>query len=141
MALKVFVDSDVIISSLISSTGSAFLLLNQTGDIEFYISNISMEELERVMERLNLDASNLKRLAKKRFTIFQLGKTAEEVKKQFSDYVLDIDDAHIVAGAVRAKVQFLISYNTKHFKSDKLRKNFNIILSTPANFIQYLRSL
>src|SRR3989344_1793362 len=141
MALKVFVDSDVVISSLISSTGAAFLLLNQTDDIELYISNISMSELERVMERLSLDASNLKKLAKKRFTIFQLGKTVAEVKKQFSDYVLDIDDAHIVAGAVRAKVQFLISYNTKHFKSDKLREDFNIILSTPANFLQYLRSL
>lgn len=141
MALKVFVDSDVVISSLISSTGAAFLLLNQTDDIELYISNISMSELERVMERLSLDGQTLKKLAKKRFTIFQLGKTVEEVKKQFSNYVLDIDDAHIVAGAVRAKVQFLISYNTKHFKSDKLRENFNIILSTPANFLQYLRSL
>ena len=141
MALRVFVDSDVVISSLISSTGAAFLLLNQTDDIELYISNISMSELERVTERLSLDGQTLKKLAKRRFTILQLGKTAEEMKKQFSDYVLDIDDAHIVAGAVRAKVQFLISYNTKHFKSDKLREDFNIILSTPANFLQYLRSL
>ena len=100
-----------------------------------------MSELEKVMERLSLDGQTLKKIAKKKFTIFQLGKTAGEVKKQFSDYVLDIDDAHIVAGAVRAKVQFLISYNTKHFKSDKLREDFNIILSTPANFLQYLRSL
>jgi len=141
MALVVFVDSDVVISSLISSTGAAFLLLNQTDDIELYISNISMSELEKVMERLSLDRQTLKKLAKKRFTILQLGKTVGEMKKQFSDYVLDIDDAHIVAGAVRAKVQFLISYNTKHFKSDKLREDFNIILSTPANFLQYLRSL
>ena len=141
MPLKVFVDSDVVISSLISSTGAAFLLLNQTDDIELYISNISMSELEKVMERLSLDRQTLKKLAKKRFTILQLGKTVGEMKKQFSDYVLDIDDAHIVAGAVRAKVQFLISYNTKHFKSDKLREDFNIILSTPANFLQYLRSL
>ncbi len=141
MALRVFVDSDVVISSLISSTGAAFLLLNQTDDIELYISNISMAELERVMERLSLDRQTLKKLAKKRLTVFQLTKTLEEATKQFSDYVLDTDDAHIVAGAVRAKVQFLISYNTKHFKSDKLRENFNIILSTPANFLQYLRSL
>ena len=141
MALRVFVDSDVVISSLISSTGAAFLLLNQTDDIELYISNISMSELEMVMERLSLDGQTLKKLAKRRFTILQLGKTPEEMKKQFSDYVLDIDDAHIVAGAVRAKVQFLISYNKKHFKGDKLKENFNIILSTPANFLQYLRSL
>ena len=141
MALRVFVDSDVVISSLISSTGAAFLLLNQTDDIELYISNISMSELEMVTERLSLDGQTLKKLAKRRFTILQLGKTPEEMKKQFSDYVLDIDDAHIVAGAVRAKVQFLISYNTKHFKGDKLKENFNIILSTTANFLQYLRSL
>ena len=45
MPLKVFVDSDVIISSLISSTGAACILLNQK-DLDLFISNVSLKELE-----------------------------------------------------------------------------------------------
>jgi len=141
MALKVFVDSDVVISSLISSTGAAFLLLNQTTDLELFISNTSKDELEKVVDRLDLSSVLLKQLTQTRFTIINLEKTLEEIKKDFEDYVLDIDDAHIVAGAKKAEVNFLISYNTKHFKVDKIKDDFNIILTTPSNLLQYLRSI
>jgi len=141
VALKVFVDSDVVISSLISSTGAAFLLLNQTTDIELFISNKSKEELEKVVDRLGLSSIELKQLIQTRVTTIHLEKTLEEIKKEFADHVLDIDDAHIVAGAKKAKVNFLISYNTKHFKADKIKDDFNIILTTPSNLLQYLRSI
>jgi len=141
MALKVFVDSDVVISSLISSTGAAFLLLNQTTDIELCISNKSKEELEKVVDRLDLSSIELKQLIQTRVTTIHLEKTLKEIKKEFADHVLDIDDAHIVAGAKKAKVNFLISYKTKHFKADKIKDDFNIILTTPSNLLQYLRSI
>ena len=141
MALKVFVDSDVVISSLISSTGAAFLLLNQTTDIELFISNKSKEELEKVVDRLGLSSIELKQLIQTRVTTIHLEKTLKEIKKEFADHVLDIDDAHIVAGAKKAKVNFLISYKTKHFKADKIKDDFNIILTTPSNLLQYLRSI
>jgi len=141
MALKVFVDSDVVISSLIPSTGAAFLLLNQTTDIELCISNKSKEELEKVVDRLGLSSIELKQLIQTRVTTIHLEKTLKEIKKEFADHVLDIDDAHIVAGAKKAKVNFLISYKTKHFKADKIKDDFNIILTTPSNLLQYLRSI
>lgn len=141
MALKVFVDSDVVISSLISTTGAAFLILNQTGDLELFISNVSNLELEKVAERLDLDTDRLKTLIKERFTVIHLEETIEEIKTKFAEYTLDIDDSHIVAGAKFAGIQFLISYNTKHFKADKLKEDFNIILTTPSNLLQYLRSI
>ena len=140
MSLKVFVDSDVVISSLISSKGAAFLLLNKTANLELFLSNASRLELEQVAERLHLDKQKLKNLADKRFTTIHLRETAGKLKTKFADYVLDSNDAHIVAGAVKANVQFLVSYNTKHFKADKLKEDFHIILTTPANLIQYLRS-
>lgn len=141
MPLKIFADSDVIISSLISSTGAAFLLLNQTDEIQSYISNVSLQELKIVVERLNLSEIKLNNLISNKFSIVQLNRSLNEVKSEFSKYVLDIDDAHIVAGAQEASAQFLISYNTKHFKADKLKEKFNLILTTPANLLQYLRSI
>lgn len=141
MLLKVFVDSDVVISSLISSTGAAFLLLNQTKDLNLFVSNISIKELQEVSERLDLDQEQLKNLINNRFTVVQLKETIQQIKTTYLKYVLDTDDTHIVAGARIEKVQFLISYNTKHFKADRLKDDFNITLMTPANFLQYLRSI
>lgn len=141
MPLKVFIDSDVVISSLISSNGAAFLILNQTNDLDLFVSNISIRELEEVVKRLNLDQRQLKELVDQQFSVIQLKATIKEIKTSYLKYVLDIDDAHIVAGAKAKEVQFLISYNIKHFKVDKLKDDFNIRLMTPANFLQYLRSL
>ena len=138
--LRVFVDSDVVISSLISSSGAAYLLLNEIDDLNLSVYTVSNQELQEVVTRLHLSHEKLKSLIDTRFITAQLKKSIEEIKEEFSKYVLDIDDAHIVAGAKETKAQFLISYNTKHFKADKLKEDFNIILVTPANFIQYLRS-
>lgn len=141
MAIKVFVDTDVVISSLISPQGAAFLLLNQTSELNLYVSSVSAGEIGELTKRLNLNEDKLANLIGKRFSIVQLKKTVEEMKTTFKDYVLDKDDSHIVAGAKEADAQFLISYNTRHFKADKLKEDFNIILTTPANLLQYLRSL
>ncbi len=141
MPLKLFIDTDVIISSLISSNGAAFLLLNQIDDVDLFVSNVSTKEAYIVTERLSLSIEKLKQMIEERFSIVTLEKTVDILKKDFSNYVLDINDAHIVAGAKEANANFIISYNTKHFKADKLKDDFGIILTTPANILQYLRSL
>lgn len=140
MSLKIFLDSDVIISSFISKTGAAFCIVNQTDSIDRFISNISVDEIKRVSEKLSLDMPDFQEFAARKMSILVLESTIKETKSEFGQYVIDINDAHIVAGAVKGKVQFLISYNIKHFKADKLKEDFNIILTTPANFLQYLRS-
>ncbi len=138
--LKVFVDSDVIISSLISGMGAAHLLIKES-NLHLFISNHSSKELEIVVERLDLDKEALDDLIKRRFDIVQLASSLVKVKEKYRDYVTDVNDAYIVYGAVEAKVKFLVSYNLKHFKSDKIKSDFDILLVTPARFLQYLRSI
>lgn len=140
MAIKIFVDSDVVISSLISKKGAAYLLLNAK-NLEYFISNYSIKELKIVAERLDINKVSLKNLIKNRFKQIELKETTKKLKNRFNDYVLDVDDAHIVGGAHKTQVKFLISYNIKDFKVDNIKKDFNIIVTTPANFLQYLRSL
>lgn len=140
MALKIFLDSDVVISSLISSSGAAYLLINHIKNLELYISNLSLKELEVVVERLKIDKNLLTELVNNRFQKVALKDANEKIKHQYKDYVLDIDDAHIVAGAKEAQVRFLISYNLRHYKLDKIKEDFGIIVLTPAQFLQYLRS-
>ena len=140
MLFKVFVDSDVVISSLISSSGAAYLLLNST-DLELFISNLSIKELTIVAERLGIEKKELDDLIKNRFNVVQLKEKPKELKELYGHYTSDPNDCHVVAGAKVAKVEFVISYNIKHFKVDKIKQDFNIILTPPAQLLQYLRSL
>lgn len=140
MALKVFVDTDVVISSLISQKGAAHLLLNKTSGLDLIVTNISFEEQKTVAKRLNLQITDLTKL-KTRLKLTALNEAEDFYKKQYTDYVLDPNDAHVVAGAKESKVRFLITYNIRDFKVDKIKERFGIITLTPAQLLQYLRSL
>jgi predicted nucleic acid-binding protein len=140
MLIKIFVDSDVIISSLISERGAAYLLIHKN-KLDLFVSNLSVKEIGIVLKRLRYSKNKLRSLIRDKFKQVRLKEGVEGIKKQFGEYVLDFNDAHIVAGAQEAKAKFLVSYNIKDFKIDKIKKDFGIIVTTPANFLQYLRSL
>lgn len=138
--LKVFVDSDVIISSLISKLGAAYFLINEAS-FKFFISNISLKELKIVVKKLRLENETLEKLIKKQFYIMPLETNLKKIKEKYKDYVMDINDCHIIAGAVKSRAKFLVTYNLRHFKIDKIKRDFNLLIMTPAIFLQYLRSL
>ncbi|TSC87585.1 MAG: Uncharacterized protein G01um10147_563 [Microgenomates group bacterium Gr01-1014_7] len=133
---RVFIDSNVIISSLISETGASHILLNNP-ELELFVTDKSVEEMEEVADRLSLSKKKLKNLIKMKFKAIKLG----EFKQDIENYVLDADDAFILAGSKKARARFLISYNTRHFKADKIAQDLKIVVLTPAQFLQYLRSL
>ena len=139
--ILVFVDSDVIISSLISKSGAAYALLHNTKQIELYVSNFSILELEQVSKRLGIEVELLNIVIAKRLNSVKVDSSYAKVQREFADYVRDPHDAHIVAGAKEAKAAFLVSYNIRHFVPEKLREDFQLILLTPGLFLQYLRSL
>ena len=126
--LKVFFDSDVVTSSLISTTGASHLLLDNK-DISKNISNFSLKELDVVIDRLKIPKSKFK-ISVCKFNIIKLD-NYDKIKEKFACYVIDKGDAHILAGAVKAKCRFLISYNLKRYKLAKIKRDFDInILST-----------
>lgn len=136
----VFVDSDVIISSLISTEGAAYLLLNEQKD-KFIISNLSKKEVGKVADRLEINQDKLKKLVKERLRMVKLTKNLTKIKSDFKDYIFDVNDAYIVAGAKEAKAKFLLTYNIRHFNRQKISQDFGITVLTPAQYLQYLRSL
>lgn len=138
--MRIFVDSDVVISSLLSQSGAAHLLLSLT-PFELFISSLSKKEIEKVVRRLKIESNRLKILIEKNLEIIKLSESVSEIKKSFNQYVLDENDAHIVAGAVAAKADFLITYNVKDFKIEKVKQDLGIVILTPGNFLQYLRSI
>ena len=139
--IKVFVDSDVIISSQISKLGAAYFLLNKT-HLELYVSDFSILELIDVTKRLKIKTGTLISLVERRFIKVDLNeKNLKEIKRKFGEYTNDPFDIHVVAAAAKAKVQFLLTYNLKDYKVDKIKRDFNLICLRPAQLLQYLRSL
>ncbi len=137
--MRVFIDSDVVISSLLSSSGAAFYLLNKP-IIKPVISSISLNELRTVVTRMEIEDERLEILINENFEVIPITEMIAEIKKEYGKFVSDVNDAHIVAGAHLSQVQYLISYNLKHFKKDKINDELNILLLTPALFMQYLRT-
>jgi len=134
MIHKVFIDSDVIISSLISTRGAAFLLLSAPNS-QFYYSNLQVEELKNVCDRLNIPHNKLETILKNLSL-----KKIELGSNKYLSFVNDPGDAHILAGAHQSLAKFLITYNQKDFKSEKIKSKFNLTILTPALYLQYLRS-
>jgi predicted nucleic acid-binding protein len=108
--------------------------MHDTKEVELYLSNFSTLELERVVSRLQLDPEKLQKVISTRFASVKINQSNEKVQERFAHYLRDIDDANVVAGAKIAKVTFLVSYNIRHFESDKLSQDFQIILLTPGFF-------
>jgi putative PIN family toxin of toxin-antitoxin system len=140
--ITAFVDSDVVLSSLISTTSAAHLLLNSSlKAIILTVSNFSVEELKEVIKRgkLKVKPASLNKLLEKIKIVF-LDEKIEAVKINYGNFVFDVDDAHIAAGAAAAKANFLITYNKRHYCLEKIKRDLNLIVFTPAEFLQYLRS-
>jgi|SRR3989338_1906962 len=138
--MRIFVDSDVIISSFLSQSGASYFLIGITS-LQLFISSLSKKELEVVVKRLDIRGDMLTTLIENNLEVVILSESLPKIKESFGRYVLDENDAHILAGAKAAKADFLITYNVKDFKIDKIKKDLNILTLTPGNFLQYLRSI
>lgn len=136
--ITVFADSDVIVSSLLSKTGASYLLLQQK-KVNLIISDLSVKELEGVVTRLKINTENLEKRIEA-LKIIKTRKTIKAIKKEFGEYTSHKDDSHVVFGAIKSKAKFLITYNLKHYKRDKIKEKMGILVLTPALFLQYLRS-
>lgn len=138
--MRTFIDSDVVISSLLSDSGAAYFLL-QSSSKELFISSTSKDEIEEVCKRLNIKSQKLVLLIGKKLKVVKISDMLEKIKNDFRKFVLDENDAHIIAGAVACKADFLLTYNLKDFKIEKIKEELGVIVMTPGSFLQYLRSL
>ncbi len=138
--VKAFIDSDVIISSLISKTGAGHLLLNNPPlEFDAWISNHSTRECKKVCKRLNLKKEDLKSIVGNNIATITLN-SMDKLKSKYGPYASDPNDVHIIAGAVEAKTQFLVTYNQKDYLERKIKNDFGIIVLTPGMLLQFLRS-
>jgi len=137
--IQVFLDTDVVISALLSKTGASYELIKNPKIIKV-VSKTVKKEIKEVTKRLNIDSQKTKAVLKK-INATSLNLTKKEVLEEYNKFVFDEKDSHVVAGANRAKSRFLLTHNLKHYRVDKINAKFGILILKPGNFLQYLRSL
>jgi len=137
--MQAFVDTDVVISSLLSQKGAAYYLLNKS-KTKLFISSISLLEINQVSERLKIDKADLENITRHNLQIIEISEELKTIKDKYKKFVTDINDAHIVAGTHLSKSNYIISYNLRHFKIDRMKNELGIMILTPALFLQFLRT-
>ena len=138
---RVFLDTNVLIAGLLSPAGppAAILDLGEAEEIVLVVSRQVLVEADRVvgkkfpalLERYRLFIKNLRPLL------------VEDPPRQAvreAERVIHHDDAPILAAAKQAKVEYLVTGNTRHFASEKVRTFLPIPLLTPAEFLAAFRT-
>ncbi|MBD3280340.1 PIN domain-containing protein [Candidatus Dojkabacteria bacterium] len=131
---NIFLDTDVLISSILSSRGASYWLIHKTENLNLYTNSETLEELNKVVTRNKLTADKI-------YLEKLIVNTDRTEYSDFQSLLNDRNDEHILRGAVNSNSEYLVTFNKKDYKIDLIRATFNIITLSPGEFLQYLRSL
>lgn len=124
--MRVFLDASVLIAALISPTGGSSLLLKYVaaGKVTGIISQTVIEEIleEDKFAKIKKTKIEIEQFIAQSSLIVRKPITVEEIKP-YQD-LIDIEDAHLVAGANLTKCQFLVSLDKKHVLRPDIQKKF-----------------
>jgi predicted nucleic acid-binding protein len=136
--LRVFIDSSVLIAAAISLTGSARALINLglASKLTLVISSLVLAETQR----------NLGRKAPAALPLFQLfrGLLDQTAVDPAESLVIEVaqtiepKDAPIVAAALTAQADYLVSYDRRHILAHRtlIQKRFNLAVATPDEVLR-----
>src|SRR3989338_4527487 len=95
--IHVFLDTDVIISSLLSKTGASFEIVNHP-KIKRTISGTVKTEVMAVGKRLKIETQKSEMLLRN-IDLVTLGLDKSDLIRNYQQFLFDHYDAHVVAGA------------------------------------------
>lgn len=139
--ITVFIDTSVIFAACLSKIGASALILGycRKNKIKGFISKYVLSEIKR-------NAPRLDQLGKQRLNFYILQSNLNIVDNPSLDEVaafqefINPKDAPILATAVKNKVSYLITHNTKDFMLPKV-KNFakSLMIFTPRDFVMRIK--
>ena len=121
--------------------GSGFLLkASKQKKIILIATPLIINEVNRHLAKLKLQSKQLKTLLNRQ--VIRLIKDPEEIViSRCRRLTADPDDAHVLAGAIVANVNFLLSLDKKHILTKRVKKHlFPIRVLSPKQFWQSLKS-
>lgn len=137
--MRVILDTNVVVSALVWG-GTPFKLLQAAtdGDIDLYTSPVLMDELREVLAREHLASRLVQQCASVEAAIGLHGELAIKVSPVVTPRVVadDPDDDHVLAAAIAANVQLIVSGDKKHLLSIKSYQNIPIL--APADALGFI---
>lgn len=135
--IRVFIDTSVLIAGITSLPGASATVLDlcEAESIQMVISRQVLIEADR-----NFSVKFPKLLGEFRQFIRGLAPLMVEdppaAAVQRAAILIDRKDAPILAAAIEAKVDYLITLDKKHFLKQGVQGNIPIEVCTPANFLR-----
>jgi putative PIN family toxin of toxin-antitoxin system len=140
--IKVFIDTNVLIAGVGSVTGASATVLDlcEAESIQMVISRQVLVEADRnfsaklsgLVAQFRQFIQNLAPVMVEDPPIKAVDKAAALVARK---------DAAILAAAIEAKVDYLITLDKKHFLKKKFQPNFPIEVCSPADFLKIFERL
>jgi putative PIN family toxin of toxin-antitoxin system len=138
---RVFLDTSALIAGLISQTGAAreVLRLCEAGVVETLVSTQVLTEADRnLSDKLPRLVADYRLLIQSIAPTLVDDPTREEVSQVAG--LIHANDAPILAAAIAAEADYLVTWNTKHFHQPKVQRAVRFQIVTPGEFLLAFRN-
>ena len=138
---KLFLDSSALIAGVLSPTGAAraLLLMSEMGDVDLYISEHVIAETERSLARKVPEALPEYRKTIKNADMKIVGNLSPDEVRACLYMIADPTDAPILAAAMKARADYLVTHNRKHFLDDpNVAERSGLRIGTPGDALAWL---
>jgi predicted nucleic acid-binding protein len=142
--VRIFFDSSALIAGVISSEGAAraLLVLSEMGQIDLFVSEQVIVETERNLARKVPVALPGFRQTVKDANMKILKDPSQSAVQESLYMIYDPSDAPILAAAIKAKVDFLVTHNRRHFLDDpKVAEKSGLRVGTPGDALMWFKGI
>ena len=137
---RVFLDTSALIAGIVSTTGAAreVLRLCEAGVVEIFVSRQVLTEADRnFSEKLPAFVRDYRHLIQRMSPILIDDPSKEAVIK--AAQVIHLKDAPILAAAIDGDMDYLITWDTKHFHKQSVMRKVHFKIVTPGEFLKEFR--
>jgi len=139
--VKIFLDSNVILSGLLSDKGPPRLILDLLSlELPFLIGSTGrycLIEIERNLKKKVPEVLSVYRTYLPRLNLRIVPLPRPEEVKRFSGHIAD-KDIPVLASAFRSRVDFLVTGDKQHFEKLKVSGRYPFKIVTPAEFLHVI---
>jgi len=139
---KVFLDTSALIAGIVSASGAAreVLRLCEAGAVEPLVSRQVLTEADRNLSaKLSALVPGYRHLMRRMSPVLLEDPIRAEVAR--AAQIIHRNDAPILAAAINGQVDYLITWNTRHFHTPSVRRVVRFRIATPGEFLEEFRRL
>ena len=141
--LKLFFDTNIVMALVMSQSGASYelyrLALEEPGQLQLCISDYVFLEAEEVFTRQNKPKYLAQLETIKHQPVWMQTTTTVTEDDKAGEVVNDPDDAVIIAGAKKAKVNALVSFDRKHLHTKTVANYIGAPVVTAGEALQMVR--